>query len=164
VVLGPRLAAGDVTVDGARRFALGRAAELTRPERAIVAGLPDAEVATLLASLVRSFAPPASHAAVARLVGDPDVQRARDEALRSALPVRLRARFEQLFAELPPTALDLNRHRAACQRAADRAGLLVSGDFAAALVKPAGGAIAIVRAVADPAYPALRVKLGHVAA
>ena len=48
-----------------------------------------------LAALVRSFAPPAAHAAVARLVGDPDVQRARDEALRSTLPVKLRLRFEQ---------------------------------------------------------------------
>ena len=161
VILGPRFAAADAEVDGARRFALGRAAELTRPERAIVAGLPDAEVATLLAALVRSFAPPASHGLVARLVGDPDVQRARDEALRGALPVKLRLRFEQLFAESPHTVIDLGRHRAATQRAADRAGLLVSGDFAAALARPVGGALAVVRAVTDPGYPALRARLGN---
>ncbi len=157
VVLGPRL--GDV-VDGARRFALGRIAELTRPEHAIVAGLADAEVATLVAALVRSFAPAASHGAVARLIGDPDVQRARDEALRGALPVKLRQRFEALFAELPPTPLDLTRHRAAIQRVAERAALLVSGDCAAALVRPTGGPAAVVRTVAHDDYVPLRARLG----
>ncbi|MBK9033603.1 MAG: tetratricopeptide repeat protein [Myxococcales bacterium] len=157
VVFGPRL--GD-TVDGARRFALGRIAELTRPERAVVAGLPDVEVATLLAALVRSFAPPASHGAVARLIADPDVQRARDEMVRGALSVKVRQRFEQLFADLPPTAIELGRHRAAVQRVAERAGLLVSGDCAAALVKPTGGVAAVVRTVAHPDYVPLRAKLG----
>jgi Tfp pilus assembly protein PilF len=157
VVFGPRASAA---VDPARRFALGTIAELTRPERAVVAGQPPAEVATLLASLVRGFAAPALHGAVARWVGDPDVQRARDEALRGALPVRLRQRFEQLFAELPADALDLHRHRAALARVAERAGLLVSGDCAAALVEPTGGPAAVVRTVTDPDYPALRARLG----
>ena len=157
VVFGPRL--GDA-VDGHRRFALGRIAELTRPERAIVAGLADAEVATLLAALVRSFAPATSHAAVARLIADPDVQRARDEALRGALPVRLRQRFEQLFAELPPGAIDLARHRAAVARVAERAALLVSGDGAAALARPTGGPAAVVRTVAHADYLPLRARLG----
>ncbi|MEZ4403769.1 MAG: tetratricopeptide repeat protein [Kofleriaceae bacterium] len=157
VVLGPRAAAG---VDRARRFALGAAAELTRPEHAIVAGLPVAEVGTLLAALVRSFAPPASHAAVAALVLDPDVQRARDEALRGALPVKLRQRFEQLFAELPPTPLTLTAHLAAVQRVATRAALLVSGDYGAALTQPNATATEVVRTVTDPDYVALRARLG----
>ena len=88
------------------------------------------------------------------------MQRARDEALRGALPVRLRQRFEQLFAELPADALDLHRHRAALARVAERAGLLVSGDCAAALVEPTGGPAAVVRTVTDPDYPALRARLG----
>jgi hypothetical protein len=158
VVFGPRFATGDV--DGARRFALGKVAELTRPERMVVAGLADAEVGSLLAALVRSFGPAASHPAVARLFSDPDVQRARDESLRSALPVKLRQRFEQLFAELPPGAIDLAKHRAATSRVAERAALVVSGDCAAALQRPTSGAAAVVRTVTHVDYLPLRARLG----
>lgn len=155
VVFGPR---GQGAVDGARRYALGAIAELSRADRAIACGLPLAEVRALVAGLVRSFAPAPLHAAVARWIVDADVQRARDEALRGALAVRLRQRFEQLFAELPAAALDIERHRAALERVAGRAALLVSADCAAAVAR--AGAPAVVRAVTHPDYPALRARLG----
>ena len=159
VVLGPAAA----EVGSAIRFALGRVAELSRPERMIVGGLPDAELRSVFAALVRSFAPPTSHAAVRSLFADADVQRARDESIRSVLPVKLRLRFEQLFADLSPADLDLAAYVAASHRVADRAGLLVSGDAAAAVAastQRGAGPEPIVRAVASPAYAALRAKLG----
>ncbi len=163
VVLGPRLVGDGAEIGPATRFALGRVAELSRPERVVVAGLPGAEAGAVFAALVRSFAPPTSHAAVRGLFADADVQRARDEAVRGSLPVRLRQRFEQLFATIAPADLDLGRHAAAGQRVATRAGLLVSGDCAAALATAAArgaGADEVVAAVTDPAYPSLRAALG----
>jgi hypothetical protein len=166
VVFGPRLMtqeAGIKTIDGATRFALGRIAELARPERIAVAGLAEAELGSVFAALVRSFAPPASHGAVRGLFGDPDVQRARDEAVRGALSVKLRQRFEQLFAAILPADLVLARYAGATRRVADRAGLLVSGDCAAALASSGArgdGVEPVVAAVTHPAYPSLRALLG----
>ena len=160
VILGPRLQG---EVDLAARFQLGRAAELSRWHRVVAVGLAADDLRATFAALVRSFAPPALHAAVAPLVLDRDVQRARDEALRGALSVRLRQRFEQLFAGVAPTELDLGRYLAGCARAADRAGLLVSGDVAAAQASAAergADPAAVVRTVIDPAYAALRARLG----
>lgn len=162
VVIGPRVTGTD-TIDGATRFALGRVAELARPERAVVAGLPELELRTVFAALVRSFAPAASHAAVRTLVADADVQRARDEAVRGALSVKLRQRFEQLFASIAPGGLDPMRYAAATQRVADRAGLLVSGDVAAALAssnRRGAGPEPVITAVTHPSYPSLRAALG----
>ena len=166
VVLGPRLLAidpGSKAIEPRFRFALGRVAELARPERAVVAGLPAAELGAVFAALVRSFAPPASHAAVRGLFGDHDVQRARDEAVRGALSVKLRQRFEHLFAGIAPADLDVARYAAASQRVADRAGLLVSGDVAAALASAnarGAGTEPVVAAVTNRAYPSLRALLG----
>lgn len=160
VVLGPAVAG---EVDGAIRFALGRAAELTRPARMVAHGLAALDLHATFAAVIRSFAPARLHAAVAPLVGDDEVQRARDEAVRSALPVRLRLRLEQLTAGLAPADLDLGRYLAGCARVADRAGLLVSGDPAAALAAVAsrhGAPRSLVLAVTDPAYPTLRARLG----
>ncbi len=163
IVFGARITTASGVLDSAARFALGRAAELSRPERVVVAGLSDVEVRAIFAALVRSFAPAASHAAVRGLIGDPDVQRARDESVRGALSVKLRQRFEQLFAAIAPADLDLKRYTAACHRIADRAGLLVCGDCAAALAaatKHGGGSEVVVAAVTDPAYASLRAALG----
>ena len=163
VVLGPRVTTIAGSIDGAARFALGRVAELSRPERVVVAGLAEAEIRSVFAALVRSFGPPASHGAVRGLFGDPDVQRARDESVRGALSVKLRMRFEQLFATIAPAELDLARYAAASRRIADRAGLLVSGDPAAALASSnatGAGIEPIVAAVTSPAYPSLRALLG----
>jgi hypothetical protein len=163
VVVGPRIFTDVKSVDGAARFALGRAAEMSRPERVVITGLPDTHVRAIFAALVRSFAPAASHGAVRGLFADADIQRVRDDQVRGALSVKLRQRFEQLFATISPHDLDLARYAAASHRVADRAGLLVSGDPAAALAAVAargGSADSIVAAVTDPAYPPLRAVLG----
>ncbi len=163
VVLGPRVVADAGSIDSAARFALGRVAELSRPERFIAAGLAELHACAVFAALVRCFAPSASHDAVRALFSDPDIQRVRDDQVRGALSVKLRQRFEQLFASIPPLALDLRRYTAACHRVADRAGLLVSGDCAAALASAAAsgaGAESIVAAVTTPAYATLRATLG----
>jgi Tfp pilus assembly protein PilF len=160
VVLGPRLQ-GDL--DLAARFQLGRAAELTRPARMVAIGLAPADLRATCAALVRNFAPPPLHAAIAALVPDVEVQRARDEAVRGALPVKLRLRFEQQFAGLAAGDLVLDRFLAACERVADRAGMLVSGDPSAALASAADrglGPASVLRAGFDPAYAALRARLG----
>ncbi len=160
VILGPRVHG---ELDLAARFHLGWAAELSRPARMVAVGMATTDLHATFAALVRTFAPAAVHGAVLALQLEADVQRARDEGLRGALPVRLRLRFEQLFAGLRTDDLDLQRYLAACARVADRAGLLVSGDPAAMLASVAArGAAptAVVQAVTDPAYPALRARLG----
>jgi tetratricopeptide (TPR) repeat protein len=163
VVLGPRVTAEAGSVDGATRFALGRVAELSRPERFIVAGLAETHLRAVFAALVRSFAPAASHNAVRGLFSDADIQRVRDDQVRGALSVKLRSRFEQLLAAIAPHDLDLARYATAGERVSDRAGLLVSGDPAAAIAAAAArgdGPDAVVAAVTDPAYPTLRALLG----
>jgi hypothetical protein len=57
----------------------------------------------------------------------------------------------------------LDRFLAACERVADRAGMLVSGDPSAALASAADrglGPASVLRAGFDPAYAALRARLG----
>ena len=163
VVVGPRVMADASTIDTAMRFALGRVAELSRPERIIAAGLAETHARAVFAALVRCFAPAASHNAVRGLFSDPDIQRVRDDQVRGALTVKLRQRFEHLLATISPADLDLARYTAACHRVADRAGLLVSGDCAAALAFAASrgaGPETVVAAVTSPAYPTLRTTLG----
>jgi hypothetical protein len=162
VVLGARLLRPGVAT-GELRFLLGRAAELARPERVVAAGQRPEDLARLLASLARAFGGPRLVDAATRLVRDPDVQRAHDDVVRTALPVKLRAKIETILAQLSPGDLDPDRYLAACQRAADRAGLLVSGDpataVAAARARGETGSH-IVRAVAAPGWMALRARLG----
>jgi hypothetical protein len=124
VVLGPRLhgGRGDAVSDLELRFQLARAAELARPERIAAAGLPADHLAALCASLVRLFG---------REGGEPP--REEDAVLRQALPVKVRTQIEKLLAGARGSALDPERYRRACQRAADRAGLLVCGDIDTAL-------------------------------
>jgi len=167
IVLGPRMLA-EPTPRGAIRAVLVRAIELTRPEHAAFAGLPADDLSRLVASVVRLFGPAALRDAVAALVDDPDVQRRHDDMVKAQLPVKLRARFEQLLAALPPGALDaphdrLARYRAACERTADRAALLLGGDPAtiAGLATARGERSAhLVMAVAQPGWISLRARLG----
>jgi tetratricopeptide (TPR) repeat protein len=166
VVLGPRLLADPAPPDAELRFLIGRAAELARPERMVACGQTRADAARILAAVARLFGPAAIRDAAAALVDDPEVQRAHDDVVKSALPVKLRTRLEQLLAGLAPADLDLDRYRAACERIADRVGLALCGDagVAAALVAARGGGAAgaahLARAVAHPDWPALRARLG----
>ena len=163
VVLGPRLLADPAPPDAELRFLIGRAAELARPERMVACGQTRADAARILAAVARLFGPPAIREAAAALVDDPEVQRAHDDVVKSALPVKLRTRLEQLLGGLAPADLDLDRYRAACERIADRIGLALCGDagVAAALVAARGaGAAHLARAVAHPDWPALRARLG----
>ncbi len=163
VVLGPRFQGLDDTEfsELELRFALGRAAELCRPARIIAAGLPRADFDGLLGSLARVFGPeglaPESDDAAAGY---------RDEMLRTTLPVKLRQRLTEAMASLRPGDLDADRFLSACQRAADRAGLVVCGDIGTA-VRCAGEMTAegrrlsrhLVQAALKPAYLTVRQRL-----
>ena len=166
IVLGPRLLA-DAAPAGELRAILARAVELTRPEHAAFAGLSEADAARLTASVVRLFGPAALRDAVTPLVADPDVQRGHDDMVKAALPVKLRARFDQLLAAIAPGATDLAAalagYRAACERSADRAALLLGGDPAviAALAAARGDRPAhLISAIAQPGWLPLRARLG----
>jgi tetratricopeptide (TPR) repeat protein len=172
VVLGPRMLAdppvpgGASVPDAELRFLVGRAVELVRPERIVACGLARADAARVLAAVARLFGPaPVRDAANATLVDDHEVQRAHDDMVKAALPVRLRTRLEQLLSALAPADLDLDGYRAACERVADRVGLALAGDASVpvALVGRTGGPAAVaslVRAIAHPGWPALRARLG----
>jgi hypothetical protein len=101
-------------------------------------------------------------AATAR-VEDEDVQRAHDELVRAALPVKLRGRLEQHLATVPITSLDHARLLAALERTADRAALLVGGDPATIVARATArkaGTAHLIAAVAAPGWLALRARLG----
>src|SRR5262249_35106184 len=103
IVLGPRMVSASASTPTTEiRAILTRAVELTPPEHIAFAGLPIADATRLLASVVRLFGPAALRDASSALVADPDVQRGHDDMVKAALPVKIRARFEQLLAELPP--------------------------------------------------------------
>jgi tetratricopeptide (TPR) repeat protein len=162
VIIGPRLATGG-TLAPAVRAHLARAVELARPEHMLFAGLPGEDGARLLASVARLFGPAALRDAVTARVVDQDIQRAHDEVVRAALPVRLRTRLEQLLATVPATALEPAAYAVHCHRTADRMALLVGGDPRAivASVRARGDTTHhLVRALASPTFLAVRAKLG----
>ena len=116
-----------------------------------------------MTSVVRLFGPAALRDAVSALLADEDVQRAHDDVVKGALPVKLRTRLEQLLAPLPESALDNARYAAVCQRNADRAALLVGGSAAtiAAAAKARGESTEhLIRAIGHPQWLATRAKLG----
>lgn len=162
IVLGPRmLTLGTPT--GEVRAILTRAVELTRPEHVAFAGLPIADATRLIASVVRLFGPGPLREAANPLVADPDVQRGHDEMVRAALPVKIRTRLEQLLAGVSAAVLDVWRYRAACERSADRAALLLDGDpkTIADLATARGeGHDHLISAIAQPQWLPLRTRLG----
>src|SRR5262249_15145112 len=94
-------------------------------------------------------------------------QRGHDEMVKAALPVKLRTRFDQLLAAIPPGMADLaavmTAYRAACERSADRAALLFGGDPAVivALAAARGDRPAhLISALAQPGWLPLRTRLG----
>ncbi|HEU0033835.1 MAG TPA: tetratricopeptide repeat protein [Kofleriaceae bacterium] len=146
VVLGPGLLA-TTGPDIELRYWLGRAVELVRPRRLFAIGQSPEAFARLVASL----------RAVAS--GEPD-------ELRGKLSVSLRKRIADAIAAAGDAAFDPDRYRAACERAADRTGLLACGDIATA-IRLAGGAAAAPHLVAlatKPSYLAARRKLRSFAA
>ena len=165
IVLGPRLAAEDSAglAPNVVRAHVARAVEQTRPEHLAFCGLPPRDATRLLTSVVRLFGPPPLREAVSALLADEDVQRAHDEAVKGALSVKLRTRLEQQLAVLPAEALDNASYAASCQRAADRAALLLGGDVPTivAAAKARGDGIAhLIRAVGHPQWLAVRARLG----
>jgi tetratricopeptide (TPR) repeat protein len=164
VVIGPRLSAEDSKISPTEvRALLARGVELARPEHLAFAGLPARDATRLLTSVVRLFGPPALKDAVSALLVDEDVQRAHDELVKGALPVKLRTRLDQVLAGLPAEALDNARYLAHCERSADRAALLLGGDpnVVAGLAKARGAGVEhLIRGVGHPLWMATRQKIG----
>jgi tetratricopeptide (TPR) repeat protein len=160
VVFGPRLTGDEPPSVAEMRFLLGRAAELAQPARLPAAGLPAARFGLLVAGLVRAFgsarAMPPGLAFSDRELDDEAAR------LRRHLPLPLRGRLGQELRHLTGAALDPGRYRAACERAADRAGLLAAGDIAAAmrLVGARGDTRHLVGFAAGAAYIEARGRLG----
>lgn len=142
VVVGPRLQvppgwdndvqSGEPT-EPELRFLLARAAEMTRPEHIVGAGLPYADFTNRTASVLRTFGPEKLHHAVPTDIEDEDIQRVHDEVLKGDIPVKLRTELEELLENASPHDLDINRFYSLLDRAADRAGLLLCGDITTAV-------------------------------
>src|SRR5690606_1021006 len=116
----------------------------------------------LLTSVVRLFGTPALREAVSAFV-DEDMQRAHDEAVKGALPVKLRTRLEALLSGMPHTALDNAKYLMVCERNADRAAVLVGGDpqvMVACVTERNDGVAHLVRGIGPPQWLAMRAKLG----
>jgi hypothetical protein len=109
------------------------------------------------------FGPAHLREAVSALLADEDVQRAHDEIVKAAMPVKLRTRLEQLLATMPAAALDNAKYTAVAHRTADRAALLLGGAPAtiAAVAKARGETMThLIRAAGHPQWMATRAKLG----
>ncbi len=161
VVFGPALASvragsrgdGHQETDAALRFQLGRTVELSRPHR-LFAAMPEDALALLVAGLQHGLGRPQPPAASGQVMAEA-------ERLRSRLSVALRQRLTERLAALGPSPLDPRAYVAACQRAADRAGLLACGDVTVA-IQLAGGARRaphLVQLAASRRYLAIRKKL-----
>lgn len=128
IVLSPRLVSlrarsrgdAELDVDLELRFRLGRYVELARPHRVLAAGVDRTVFERFVAGLVRAFGRQ-DGSEVTR-----DVAR-EAERLHQALPVAIRRRLTEKLATIPPAALDPDAYIAACERAADRAGLVACG-------------------------------------
>jgi tetratricopeptide (TPR) repeat protein len=140
------------TTDPFLRFTFGRVVELARPRRLFAAD-PDAFV--LLANgLWRAFGPSDGEG------NDPAIE---EEAkrLRSVLPIPLRRRISEQLATISRDEFDPTAYVEACNRSADRSGLLACGDATAAL-ELAGGRNAaphLVRFAASRKYRTARRAL-----
>ncbi|HEY3806479.1 MAG TPA: hypothetical protein VGL61_27935 [Kofleriaceae bacterium] len=158
IVMGPRLAsvraqshadASDVDIE--LRFKLGRVVELARTRRVFAAGSTPAVFARFVDGLVHAFGKPS---------GPPDASVAAEaDRLKSATPLLLRRRLADRLAGVDQ--LDTVAYVAACERAADRSGMLACGDIGVAIAH-AGGATAarhLVKLAASPRYLAARRKL-----
>jgi hypothetical protein len=161
VVLGPALAStrarsrsdADVLADADLRFRLGRVVELARPRRVFAAGVSPLSFARTLWQAFRADA--GAGASVEQHVA------IEAEQLKIKLPIVLRSRLAEKLRAMSIDALDPMRYLAACERAADRAGLLVCGHVGVA-VGLAGGASDgrhVVKAAGSAPYLAMRRRL-----
>jgi hypothetical protein len=157
IVLGPRMLAVALT-DGPRSpDAIGRAHPA---EHAAFAQLPPADRPGSWPGGPVVGRRPARRGPI---VDDPDVQRGHDDMVKAALPIKVRSRLEQLLTQIPAAALDLASYRAACERSADRAALLLGGtpSAIAALATARGESHGhLISAIAQPGWLALRARLG----
>lgn len=158
VVVGPRLAsrrAGSraeivLSDDSELRFRLGRIVELSRPARLFAGGQDPESFALFVAALRQAFGPP-EPAAPRDIV-------TQGERLRAKIPVALRARLTERLAGTTGDQLDPHAYRAACERAADRAGMIACGDIATAIELTGGPTLAahLVKLAASQRYLAVR--------
>lgn len=159
VVVGPHLlslaqrcARGDLSADAALRFDLGRAIELARPHRIIAVGtLPDA-FTNIVTALVAAFGRPAPI--------DPTLE-SLVARLRMELPPPLRERLVTYVSAQDPARFEPESYRLACERAADRAGLLACGAVGPAIGIAGGAEQAphLVRLAARPEFLAAERRL-----
>jgi len=160
VVIGPRLAAiraqsqsdADPVVDTELRFRLGRVIELVRTRRLFAAGSTPAQFARFVGGLYHAFG--------RQTEVDGSIASEADR-LRSAIPLLLRRRITDRLAGVELAALEPTAYLAACERAADRSGMLACGDAGVAIAYAGGAASArhLVRLAASPKYLAARRKL-----
>jgi len=120
---------------GAAHLRAQRQHLLLQPEHALIVGLTKSRLNTMLMSLVHAFHP--RHAS-ARTASDTEVQQ-----LRKILPYKVLKRLTDLFAREADTHFSSARWRRGVEHSANRAGLMVSGDFRAA-----------ARVLTDPAFSA----------
>ena len=116
------------------------------------AGQSPTAFALLVAAVRHAFGPPAETAPARDVIHEA-------ERLRGKLPVAVRGKLTDRLVGV--RSLDARAYLAACQRAADRAGLLVCGDVCVA-IEQAGGttnAAHLVRLAATQRYLAARRKL-----
>jgi len=111
------------------RFLVGRALELTQPAYILAAGLPRAECARLLQSVLRAFHP--RHMRGRSVVGAEAMEQA--ATLRRTLPFKVARRLGELFRGQTTTRFDSGAWRQAVHLSANRVGLALCGDLATAL-------------------------------
>jgi len=160
IVIGPRLASiraqsqsdADPAVDTELRFRLGRVVELVRTRRLLATGTSPAQFKRFVTGLYHAFAKPIDPNNSAVTEGD---------RLRSAIPLLLRRRISERLAGVELGELDTAAYLAACERAADRSGLLACGDIGVAIAYAGGAARArhLVRLAANPRYLTARKRL-----
>ncbi len=162
VAIGPRLATvramsqsdADPIVDAELRFRLGRVVELARTKRLLAAGTSPAQFKRFVTGIYQAFGRP--------MASDPDRSAITEgDRLRSAIPLLLRRRLTERLSTVDLAELDTTAYLAACERAADRSGLLACGDVSVAVAYSGGAAQArhLVRLAATPRYLAARKKL-----
>lgn len=162
IAIGPRLAhtratsQGDAapTSDGELRFRLGRIVELARTKRLLAAGTSPAQFKRFVAGIAQAFGRPTAGVHDQAAVTEAD-------RLRSAIPLLLRRRLIERLSTVAPSELDTAGYLAACERAADRSGLLACGDVSVAIAHAGGATQArhLVRLAASPRYLAARKQL-----
>jgi tetratricopeptide (TPR) repeat protein len=152
IVVSPRLVEGKSLAD--LRFLLGRALEIARPEYVLSAAMAKPELTKFFGAILRAF-----HPRHARRTGDDEAA-----AWRKQLPYKVARRLGELFRDLGDTPFSSVQWRRAVQYAANRAGLLASGDVVAAArvlngEKDSESVIELARFAVTDEYAALRTKL-----